>query len=86
MRNIDICFTLNLPKYLVAYKNPTSHLRNGVSKTPSHDLPPEQEGWRAYFYGDDNRIGGIVNIEKRGKPDRIQTAIPATRAEITDTD
>jgi hypothetical protein len=23
--------------------------RNGVSKTPSHNLPPEQGDWRAYF-------------------------------------
>jgi hypothetical protein len=35
MRNIDICFTLNLPKYLVANKKPHSSPKRKVG---SHNL------------------------------------------------
>jgi hypothetical protein len=30
-------------------KKPTSLSRNGVSKSPYHNLPSEQGDWRAYF-------------------------------------
>ena len=36
-------------------------------KTSLPYLPSEQGDWRAYFYGDDNRMGENVNSQK-GKP------------------